>query len=131
MQVPAVNSKIKVVVKYRQGPCMIPPQPDNHVFEGTVISSYKWLNDRQFCMTGDDTIKVRVIDMNLVSEVVIISGEMKSVNTDVKIFEVKGSKGNKYIVTKDSKGWDCTCTGFVYRKSCKHVSELSKDAVAA
>jgi hypothetical protein len=33
-------------------------------------------------------------------------------------------------VTKDSKGWDCTCPGFTFRKSCKHVSELSNEQQA-
>jgi len=125
MQVPTVNSKVKVVVKYRQGPAMIPPQPDNHVFEGTVVPSHKWLNDRQFCMTGDDTMKIRVIDMNLVADMELLEGTFNQVNTAVQVFVVDGSKGKKYTVTKDSKGWDCTCTGFTYRKSCKHVSELS------
>ena len=126
LQKPAVNSKVKVVVKYRQGPAMFPPQPDHHVFEGTVLTSHKWLNDRQFCMTGDETMKVRVIDMSLVRDIELLSGTMQSVNTTAQVFEVSGSKGNKYIVTKDSKGWDCTCPGFSFRKSCKHVSELSK-----
>ena len=125
IQVPTKDSKIRVTVRYSQGPQMFPPQPDHHIFEGTVVAKYKWLNDRQFCITGDDTIKIRVIDMSLVNDIELLSGQMQNVDTNVKVFEVSGSKGNKYIVTKDSKGWDCTCPGFGFRKSCKHVSELS------
>lgn len=126
MQVPTVNSKVKVVVKYRQGNCMIPPQPNFHVFEGTIVSKYKWLSDRQFCMTGDDAMKIRVIDMSLVQDIELLSGDFATVDTGMQVFEVEGSKGKKYIVSKDSKGWDCTCPGFQFRKSCKHVTELSK-----
>jgi hypothetical protein len=104
---------------------MIPPQPDVWVFEGTVVPSYKWLNDRQFCMTGVEQMKIRVINMDLVNDIELLSGSMKEVDTGVKVYEVAGSKGNKYIVTKNSKGWDCTCPGFQFRKACKHVSELS------
>jgi hypothetical protein len=37
------------------------------------------------------------------------------------IVEVKGSKGNTYIVNLAKK--TCTCGGFVYRGKCKHVGE--------
>ena len=126
IQVPAKDSKVRVAVRYVQGPRMIPPQPEVNVFEGIVVPSNKWLTDRQFCMTGDDTMKIRVIDMEFVKDIELLSGSMINVNTDVKVFEVSGSKGNKYIVTKNSKGWDCTCPGFTFRKTCKHVVDLSK-----
>jgi len=125
LQVPTKDSKVRVSVRYSQGPQMIPPQSGVNIFEGTVVPSYKWLTDRQFCMTGDDTIKIRVIDINLVSDIELISGSMEEIDTNVKVYEIAGSKGNKYIVTKSNKGWDCTCPGFQFRKQCKHVSELS------
>lgn len=125
IQVPTKDSKVRVSVRYVQGPRMFPPQPDVNVFEGTVVPSYKWLTDRQFCMTGDDNMKIRVIDMEFVKDIELLTGSMKDVDTGIKVYEVAGSKGNKYTVTKDSKGWDCTCPGFQFRKACKHVSELS------
>jgi len=100
IQVPTKDSKVRVYVRYDMGPRMIPPQPDTQVFEGTVVPSYKWLTDRQFCMTGDDFIKVRVITMDMVRDIELLTGSMKNVDTDVKVYEVAGSKGNKYIVTK-------------------------------
>ncbi len=125
IQVPTKESKVRVYVRYDMGPRMIPPQPDTQVFEGVVVPNFKWLNDRQFCMTGDEFMKVRVITMDMVRDIELLTGSMKNVDTDVKVYEVSGSKGNKYIVTKNSKGWDCTCPGFQFRKACKHVSELS------
>jgi hypothetical protein len=125
IQVPTKDSKVRVKISFVQGPSMIPPQPDFREFEGTVVPSYKWLNDRQFCITGDEEMQIRVIDMNFVKDIELLTGSMKNIDTEVKVYEVAGSKGNKYIVTKNSKGWDCTCPGFQFRKSCKHVSELS------
>lgn len=37
--------------------------------------------------------------------------------------EVEGSKGQRYIVNLDDA--TCSCPGFTFRGSCKHVKELS------
>ena len=36
------------------------------------------------------------------------------------VVEVKGSKGNSYFVNIEER--TCTCPGFTYRGSCKHVT---------
>jgi len=43
---------------------------------------------------------------------------------DVKTIEVKGSKGNKYTVTKRGSKWECQCRGFQFRRDCKHIQNL-------
>lgn len=125
MRVPNVDSMVKVRVRYSQGPRMIPPQPDHSIYVGKILSPYKWLNDRQFCMTGDNDWPIRVIHMDMVEDIELVSGSFKNIDTGVKVYEVAGSKGNKYTVTRNSKGWTCTCSGFQFRKQCKHISELS------
>lgn len=42
------------------------------------------------------------------------------------IIEVQGSKGQTYFVNKTEK--TCTCSGFTFRGTCKHVKEI--EAVA-
>ena len=127
MKVPTVGSRIKVRTSYSQGPAMIPPQPAFHEYEGEVLTPYKWLSDREFCMSGNTEWPIRVISMGLVEDIQLISGEFKEVNTGVQSFEVEGSKGKKYTVTRLQTGWSCTCPGFQFRKSCKHVVEMSKE----
>ena len=39
------------------------------------------------------------------------------------VVEVKGSKGNSYFVNKD--GTLCTCPGFQFRGTCKHLKEVA------
>ncbi len=52
--------------------------------------------------------------------------QLKKNPFDVKVqsttIEVAGSKGNKYYVDPDAK--TCTCPGFSFRGSCKHIMEL-------
>lgn len=126
MQVPVVGSKVVVKTKYSQGSSMIPPQPTEVMFEGIVLNPYKWLSDREFCMSGNKDWPIRVINMSQVTDIQLISGSLKTIDIDTKIFNVNGSKGNKYIVTRSKSKWECTCTGFGFRKTCKHISELSK-----
>lgn len=40
-------------------------------------------------------------------------------------WEVEGSKGNRYIVSRDLGHWSCTCPGHGFRGRCRHVDEVS------
>lgn len=126
MKVPTVGSVVKITIRDTIGPAMIPPRTDSIVYEGKVLPSYKWLTDREFCMSGDEEWPIRVIHMNLVEDINLISGNFKEVSTNDQTFIVDGSKGNKYTVTKMKTGWSCSCPGFQFRRQCKHVSDLSK-----
>jgi len=42
--------------------------------------------------------------------------------TSNNLKEIDGSKGAKYILDVDAK--TCTCPGYTYRGTCKHVKEL-------
>jgi hypothetical protein len=40
-------------------------------------------------------------------------------------WEVLGSKGNRYTVSRDAGRWSCTCAGHGFRGRCRHVHEVS------
>lgn len=126
IQVPSVNSQIRIRVRDNFSPRMIPPGPSSREYQGRVLDSYRWLTDRQFCMEGDADWPVRVIHVDNVIEMELLSGSMHEVDVGVKSWTVEGSRGNKYQVAKDRQGWTCTCPGFQFRRQCRHVSELSE-----
>jgi hypothetical protein len=42
-------------------------------------------------------------------------------------WKVPNSKGTGYYdVSFDSRGWSCTCTGFGFRRKCRHTEEKAK-----
>ena len=52
-----------------------------------------------------------------------IPEEEKSTNPK---WEVKGSKGDVYIVERTETGFTCTCAGYKFRTTCKHINSINK-----
>lgn len=46
----------------------------------------------------------------------------KAIKEKSTIVKVSGSKGNVYSI--DTEATTCTCPGFMYRGTCKHILEL-------
>ena len=56
-----------------------------------------------------------------------VTGSSTQVATDKKAWKVKSTDGKKfYIVERVNGKFSCTCTGFEFRKDCKHVGAVSK-----
>lgn len=125
MKIPTVDSLVKVRVRYTQGPRMIPPQPDFIEYTGKVVKPYKWVTGGQFCITGDEKFPIRTISSDSVVDLKIVKGSATEVDDAVKIFKVKGSKGDTYTVTRNKGVYTCTCVGFQWRKSCKHITSAA------
>ena len=83
----------------------------------------------QFCMSGTARYPIRVLDMSRISKIEVITGKLREIDTSVKTWTIDGSKGNKYTVTRTNGKWACTCTGYQFRKQCKHITELSNKNV--
>ena len=45
-----------------------------------------------------------------------------SYESESKLIEVKGSKGDSYFVDPDKR--TCTCPGYTFRHTCKHISSV-------
>ena len=124
MNRPQPGSVIEVELYNRFAKAMIPPAPDPRVYRGQVLKSYKWLTDREFCMSGDDAWPTRVINLGNVVRLDIESGSAVAIDTSTQTWEVQGSRGDRYLVTRDSQGWSCDCKGFQFRKTCKHITDF-------
>lgn len=48
----------------------------------------------------------------------------ETVKSKARTWTVDGSKGNKYTVEETRNGLHCSCSGFKFRSTCKHVKEI-------
>jgi hypothetical protein len=97
-------------------------QPEFFEYEGEEVQ-VKWLNPGQIALsTGNTEFPFRVLNKSLI--ISINNQAMEQKDTAIKTFNVKGSKGDCYTVTVGSGKMHCTCNGFQFRKSCKHVKEV-------
>ena len=125
---PNPGSVITVTVRDVLAPRHIPPGPDHRVYQGEVVRSDRWLTDREFSMTGDLAWPVRIINLGNVIDIQFESGTSTAVDTAAQTWEVTGTGGARYLVTRDSAGWSCDCKGFQFRRNCRHVTELNSQA---
>lgn len=105
-------------------------------YTGTVVSSAKYDDPESFRMTtGDSSFPIRTIDLNRVVSLIDsngINGDMKiKKKIEITSWEVKSDsrKGGFYTVTREGEHFSCTCVGYGFRKSCRHVLRI-KEKVA-
>lgn len=78
----------------------------------------------------DSPVRIREIPLDRVTDIKYADGRVanqEAVKDDTQIWTVNGSRGSKYNVIRNQNKWTCTCPGFQFRKSCRHIQEL-KDA---
>ena len=50
----------------------------------------------------------------------------------LKVFTVTGSTGNRYKVSTGGRfGTTCSCKGYQFRRSCRHINEIERQLQAA
>ena len=98
------------------------PQPKYQTYEGEQVPAPKWCPPGTVALaTGNPNWPVRVIDASLIVSVDDATVTTAKINSDVRTVTVAGSKGESYIVTITPRGKTCTCQGFGFRHTCKHV----------
>ena len=78
----------------------------------------------------DSPVRIREIPLYRITHLEYADGRnatKESVNIDTQTWSVMGSRGSRYTVVRTQSTWACTCPGFQFRKSCRHIQEL-KDA---
>jgi hypothetical protein len=98
--------------------------PETYEFEGEIVATPKWVPyDAIALTTGNKFFPIRIIDR---SNIIAMDEEIvnrKKQDDTKKVFVVKGSKGNEYVVTVEGTAKSCTCQAFMYRRSCRHIAE--------
>jgi uncharacterized Zn finger protein len=51
--------------------------------------------------------------------------QLKEPESEGRVIEVTGSKGDVYKVTELNGDLSCTCSGFKFRGDCKHVKSVA------
>jgi hypothetical protein len=121
MNIPAINSQVVVTVRYRDIYYFAEKPYKLVTLTGKVVKSQKWVKADSFSLeTTDKEYPVKIIPVSWVTDVKIISGKVDTVN----VYNVVGSKGDKYTVTKSADQYSCTCVGFKFAAKCKHIQSI-------
>ena len=75
----------------------------------------------------DSPVRIREIPLHRVTKLEYADGStaaQEAAKDDTRTWVVEGSRGSKYTVVRSRNIWTCTCPGFQFRKTCKHVTEL-------
>jgi hypothetical protein len=101
--------------------------PQYETFEGVKLPVPSWADPASICISANIPSRMRIIPL---SDVVSIDDKPQeqpktSPYIGSKTITVKGSKGDTYVVTIEGKRKTCTCAGFGFRKSCKHILQAA------
>jgi hypothetical protein len=107
---------------------------EEFTYTGTVIADNKWTQPTEFVLLTPLTPNYpkRTVQLKWITSLNYANGTeailTKEDNTTYQ-WTVDGSKGNKYIVIKAGNKFTCDCTGFTYRKTCKHIQQTIDNLV--
>jgi hypothetical protein len=75
----------------------------------------------------DSPVRIREIPLSRITNIEYADGRTatkETVDVDTQTWSVEGSRGSRYTVIRTRSSWTCTCSGFQFRKSCRHITEL-------
>ena len=94
--------------------------PEFNNYTGIITREKFFATDEIGITTGDPRFPVRRIHRNRIVEVAGAKIDYVPIKSDRITKTVEGSKGQTYIVTAENGKVSCSCTGYSFRKSCKH-----------
>lgn len=98
--------------------------PRYHVYSGTFVKE-KWFDHDEIGLTtGNPRFPVRRIQISRILEVNDARVDLTNKTQQADFSEtVVGSRGDIYVVSRKNGKMNCTCPGFSYHKSCRHVKQ--------
>ena len=123
---PKVGSQVKVTVRAKDDYLFATSTFSETVLDGIVLPNHKSaLPDAFTLRVKCANVPVREIRMKNVVGLQYADGTTATKNTvdsTVTTLEVTGSKGEKYLVVKEGNKTSCSCTGYQFRKTCRHLT---------
>lgn len=109
--------------------------PRTYVTKGKVVESEGHDSpDTIRLFTGDPEFPYSVVQLSDKVTVTYDDGSTNSYeSTDEEhkeSWQVKGSTGS-YTVSRIGTQWSCSCKGFMFRGSCKHINQKKKELLNA
>lgn len=95
---------------------------------GVVEKATKWTLPNSIRLTTDfdSPVRVREVSLDRITNIEYADGTVaatKHASSETKTWVVQGSRGSKYSVIRSKNSWSCTCPGFQFRKTCRHIKE--------
>jgi hypothetical protein len=92
-------------------------EPATFTIEGELLDNPEWV--------AHDCITIRVADgIRVVPRRDIVGNTVPPPSRGFS-HEVIGSRGDRYTVARTSTDlWSCTCSGYHYRRDCRHVRHV-------
>ena len=123
---PTVGKKIRVTTRFREINYWARNEWLDTTYEGVVGRSDRTVPEGSFMLLTpqDSRMPTRVIALGRVIALEYADGATaakRTVADAVKVWQVEGSKGAVYTVTEEQGQRRCTCPGFQFRKTCRHV----------
>lgn len=124
---PAPGDVITVVTRYKNNILWQTNEWDERRYENvTVVPSDKWDAPDSFCIPAENEpyITKRSIPLSKVVQLTV-NGKIGKVSTTsaTRFVNIEGSKGAIYELTVvGDHATTCTCPGYTYRKTCKHLA---------
>ena len=98
--------------------------PEFTEYTGTVVHE-KWYGDDKIGLTTDVRgYPIRVLSRANIVEVSGAKVDYQPAKSSREVITVQGSKGQTYVVTKENGKATCSCPGYSYRNSCRHIDEV-------
>lgn len=100
------------------------PVEEYVMYTGERIDTPKWVEYPAVCITAPIPSKIRIIPLDSVvsmDEEAVVH-KPASGSSLPRVVRVPGSNGKEYLVTVQGKVKSCNCTGYGFRRTCKHLA---------
>lgn len=125
-QTPQSGARVRVTTRFPSIFYYATQDWDEQEYEGVVGQRDRSVPEGSFLLLTPDDVRMptRVIALRNVIDLEYADGQKAvrvQTNSEVRVWQVSGSKGNVYTVTQRGSEKSCTCPGFQFRRACKHV----------